>query len=184
MFASNNPLDQVKVAAPCPANWDEMVGSEQVRFCSQCSLNVYNLSGMSKQEAESLIANTEGRLCVRFYRRADGTILTDNCPVGLRAIRRRLSRIKTAIISAVLSFFAGLGIYAGLSDRDGDPFEDSTETGVMAVSKPESIPPPPPRLPRTTMGETALPEAEVGDLAVRPARVKRDPSKLRRNISR
>lgn len=118
MVRFNNPLDDVKVAAPCPANWDEMIGCEQVRFCSQCSLNVYNLSGMSKKEAESIIARTEGRLCVRFYRRADGTILTNNCPVGLRAIRRRLSRITTAIISAVLSFFAGLGIYAGWSQNE------------------------------------------------------------------
>jgi hypothetical protein len=183
MFASNNPLDQVKVAAPCPANWEEMVGNEQVRFCSQCSLNVYNLSGMSKQAAESLIANTEGRLCVRFYRRADGTILTDNCPVGLRALRRRLSRIKTAVISTALTFFAGLGIYAGLSESDSDPLEDLAETGVMAVSKPESIPPPP-RPSQAIMGEMSLPVTVVGDLAVRPAKVKRYPSKLRRNISR
>src|ERR1044072_7537220 len=95
MISHHNPLDNVKVAAPCPANWEEMIGSEEVRFCRHCSLNVYNLSGMSKQEAESLIASTEGRLCVRFYRRADGTILTDNCPVGLRAIRRRQSGGRT-----------------------------------------------------------------------------------------
>src|ERR1044072_9588384 len=109
MMSHHNPPDNVKISAPYPANWEEMIGSEQVRFCRHCSLNVYNLSGMSKQEAEALIASTEGRLCVRFYRRSDGTILTDNCPVGLRALRRRRSRIKTAIISAALSFLAGLG---------------------------------------------------------------------------
>jgi hypothetical protein len=182
MFASNNPLDRVKVAAPCPANWEEMAGSEQVRFCSQCSLNVYNLSGMSKREAESLIANTEGRLCVRFYRRADGTILTDNCPVGLRALRRRLSRIKTAIISTALTFFAGLGIYAGLSDID--PFDDSTEMGDIAVSESEFIPPSPPRPSRTILGAVEPTELVAGELAVRPAKIKRHSSKLRRHISR
>jgi hypothetical protein len=35
-------------------------------------------------EAERLVVEKEGRLCVRFHRRADGTVLTRDCPVGLR----------------------------------------------------------------------------------------------------
>ena len=80
------PLENVRVAAPCSADWEQMRGDERARFCGQCQLNVYNLSGMTRQEAERLIASREGRLCVRFYRRADGTILTKNCPVGLAAL--------------------------------------------------------------------------------------------------
>ncbi|HET6647853.1 MAG TPA: hypothetical protein VFH01_11050, partial [Pyrinomonadaceae bacterium] len=91
MSRFNSPLDRVRVASPCKADWAQMIGTDRVRFCGQCNLNVYNLSSMTKTEAESLIAGTEGRLCVRFYRRADGSILTQDCPVGLRAIRRRLS---------------------------------------------------------------------------------------------
>src|SRR5437667_4265842 len=64
---------------------------------------------MSKFEAESLIARTEGRLCVRFYRRKDGSILTDNCPAGLRALKRRAFRIKRAVAASVLGFLAGIG---------------------------------------------------------------------------
>ena len=108
-----SPLDHVTVAAPCTASWDGMIGSERVRFCGQCELNVYNLSGMTKREAEKLISQREKRLCVRFYRRADGTILTKNCPVGLRALKRRVSRIATAAASAVVSFFAGIFSVAG-----------------------------------------------------------------------
>lgn len=130
MSMHTNPLDYVKVAAPCSADWERMTGTEQVRFCDQCKLHVYNLSGMKKREAESLISNTEGRLCVRFYRRADGTILTDNCPVGLRALKRRLSRIATATVSAVFSFLAGVGSYAALYDDNSHrPFQG--EVGVM-----------------------------------------------------
>jgi hypothetical protein len=110
MAMFDSPLDHVRVAAPCPADWDSMVGDERVRFCRQCELNVYNLSGMSRREAETLVTNAEGRLCVRFYRRADGSILTRNCPVGLRAIRRRVSRVANALASAALGFFAGLGL--------------------------------------------------------------------------
>src|SRR2546426_8112538 len=115
MARFNSPLERVRIAAPCRADWDQMFGTDRVRFCSQCNLNVYNLSSMRKAEAESFIARNEGRLCVRFYRRSDGSILTNNCPVGLRAIRRRISYFGKAVASAVLSFFAGLGVYEGLS---------------------------------------------------------------------
>ena len=108
----SNPLDHVRIAAPCSADWEQMIGNDRVRFCGQCELNVYNLSELSRREAEFLISNSEGRLCARFYRRADGSILTKNCPVGLKAIRRRLSRATQAISTALISFFAGLGVYA------------------------------------------------------------------------
>ena len=88
-----NPLKRVRIASPCEANWDQMFSfaDDRVRFCSQCNMNVYNLSEMTRSEAEALINHTEGRLCVRFYRRADGTILTRDCPVGLKAIKRRVA---------------------------------------------------------------------------------------------
>jgi len=96
-------LDNIRVASPCPASWEKMTGDDRVRFCQECKLNVYNLSEMTRLEGERLIANREGRLCVRFYRRADGTILTRDCPKGLRARVRRLSRIAGAALSAILS---------------------------------------------------------------------------------
>jgi hypothetical protein len=83
-------LTQIRVASPCNAAWDQMDGDERSRFCRACSKHVYNLSEMSRTEAEALVREKEGRLCVRFYRRRDGTVLTDNCPVGLRAMRRAL----------------------------------------------------------------------------------------------
>jgi len=87
-----------------------MIGSERMRFCGACNLNVYNLSGMTRFEAESLIARNEGRLCVRFYRRFDGSIITKDCPVGLRAIQRRVSYLAKAIIAATLTFMASVGL--------------------------------------------------------------------------
>jgi hypothetical protein len=115
-----NPLEQVRVAAPCPAVWEKMVGDERVRYCDSCSLHVYNLSGMTRREAEALVTSSESRLCVRFYRRADGTILTRNCPVGLGALKRRAARAATATMTAVLGFFAGLGLNFGV-DRALSP---------------------------------------------------------------
>src|SRR5688572_16070492 len=117
-------LDKLHVAAPCKAEWDDMFGNDRVRFCSQCQKNVYHLSNMSRADAEALIANREGGLCVRFYRRADGTVITSNCPVGLRLIKRRLSRAATAVISTALSFIAGVAVYAGFGNNI-DPSEVS-----------------------------------------------------------
>ncbi|HLM02755.1 MAG TPA: hypothetical protein VK400_17010 [Pyrinomonadaceae bacterium] len=103
-----NPLDNMRVASPCAANWDEMLGDERRRFCSACSLNVYNLSGMTRDEAENLLLASEGRVCVRFYRRRDGTILTKDCPVGWQAVKRRMSRAATAFVSLCAGIFAGI----------------------------------------------------------------------------
>ena len=128
MARFKHPLNHVEVAAPCKADWDQMIGSEQMRFCGQCSLNVYNLSGMTRDEAESLIARNEGRLCVRFYRRTDGSIITRDCPVGLRAIRDRVSYWTKAIIAAALTFLATVGFYRLSEIR---PFAPQVTMGVM-----------------------------------------------------
>jgi hypothetical protein len=108
-----SPLDHLRIATPCSADWDQMHSfeDERVRFCSQCNLNVYNLSGMRRQEAEALITKTEGRLCVRFYRRADRSVLTRNCPVGLKAVIRRVAWVARVVLGMILSFVSGLGLY-------------------------------------------------------------------------
>lgn len=137
MARFNCTLDNVRVAAPCNVEWDSMFGNERMRFCSQCKLNVYNLSEMTKNEAEQLISRSEGRLCIRYYKRMDGSILTRNCPIGLQAIKRRVKRVASAIGTAVVTFIAGLGIY-GLTDRR--PFSSHYETGEMVIGEPsESI---------------------------------------------
>jgi hypothetical protein len=132
MARFRNPLSHVQVAAPCKADWDQMIGSEQMRFCGQCNLNVYNLSGMTRAEAESIIARNDGRLCVRFYRRADGSIITRDCPVGLRAIRERVSYWTKAIVAAALTFLATVGFYRLAEIR---PFEPPMTMG--SISSPE-----------------------------------------------
>src|SRR5215467_11000657 len=116
------PLGQVRVAAPCDAEWKWMCGDDRVRFCGQCSQNVFNLSAMTTKEAEDLIRRADGRLCVRYYRRGDGTILTRNCPVGLQAIRERLTSTRTQVVAACLSLLGYLGFLGAykLIDRELD----------------------------------------------------------------
>ena len=100
---SSDRLDHLRIASPCPVGWEQMTSDERVRFCEQCSLRVYNISAMTRTEAEALIANTEGRICARLYRRFDGTIITKDCPVGLRAIRRRVAKVAGAVFAAITS---------------------------------------------------------------------------------
>ncbi len=152
-----SPLAHVRVAAPCSASWEGMSGNETVRMCAQCNLNVYNLSGMTKRQAEALITNTEGRLCVRYFRRADGTILTNNCPVGLRALKRRVSRMTTALLTSVLGFFAGVGInFAFFSPRENVAPPVERTMGTIAIEK--HAPP--------LMGNVNI-ESEMGKFEVR-----------------
>lgn len=85
-----------------------MTGDDRVRHCDLCSLHVYNIAEMSRTDAEALIANTEGRICARVFRRADGTIITRDCPVGLRAIRRRVARTTAAVFATIAGICASV----------------------------------------------------------------------------
>lgn len=105
-------LDNISIASPCSTSWDEMTGDNAVRFCGECRMNVYNLSGMSRQEVEELVKSHEGRLCVRFYRREDGTILTQDCPVGLKILHRRRTKIRRGGIAAAITLVTALGIFS------------------------------------------------------------------------
>lgn len=96
MSTTLNILDDIRVASPCPADWTRMTGDDRMRHCSECRLNVYNISEMTREEAVRLVFETEGRVCVRFYRRPDGTVITNDCLRGLVAIRARLNRWKAA----------------------------------------------------------------------------------------
>ncbi len=159
-------LRNVKVASPCSADWDRMIGDERARFCGQCELNVYNLSAMSTLEAESLIARTEGRLCIRYYRRKDGSIITQDCPVGLRKLKQHAARIKRAAASLVLGFLAGLGFH-GAADRLGGFFLDST--GRLGMHTMGTIAAPTPHEPRVVVGQLIAP------VKVCPVTAKRKP---------
>ncbi|HXT61460.1 MAG TPA: carboxypeptidase-like regulatory domain-containing protein [Pyrinomonadaceae bacterium] len=96
-------LNQIRVASPCSVGWESMAGNDRVRFCSLCQLNVYNFAELTRKEAEQLVHTTEGRICGRLYRRSDGTVITRDCPVGLRALRRKVARVAGAAFATIIS---------------------------------------------------------------------------------
>ncbi|HEV7680994.1 MAG TPA: ankyrin repeat domain-containing protein [Pyrinomonadaceae bacterium] len=100
---AKNFLNNLTIPSPCPADWDSMIGNDQVRFCKHCSLDVHNLSQMTRAKAERLVAQSNGRLCVRYHRSSTGQPLT--LPMGqkLHRISRRVSRIAAGAFTATLS---------------------------------------------------------------------------------
>src|SRR5262249_17689587 len=68
------------------------------------------------------------RLCIRFYRRADGTILTQNCPRGLSVLIRRISRIAAAVLTAAMS--AGSSISHAATKKSASAQESQAAAGV------------------------------------------------------
>ncbi len=143
------PLEQIQVASPCPADWAKMTGTEQVRFCLGCRKNVYNLSAMTHAEAQALVTQMEGRLCVRFYHRADGTMLTRDCPVGLRAMRVKLAKKWSYAVAMLLSCGTGLLRWNGAAQAV-TPVKSGAAT-VKPGAKPRTT------RPRHTMGKPAVP---------------------------
>jgi hypothetical protein len=94
---------EIRVASPCSANWNRMPGTDRVRYCPECKLNVYNFSEMSEAEIQAIVAAPTGRLCARFYQRPDGTMLTKNWPAGFRGALLRATRFASATLTAFLA---------------------------------------------------------------------------------
>ncbi|MGE4132227.1 MAG: hypothetical protein AB7F86_11355 [Bdellovibrionales bacterium] len=88
-------LNQIRIATPCHELWSRMKGDDRVRFCGACKMNVYNVSGLNKEEVDELLFRlTKGeRVCMRLARRADGTIITRDCPVGIKLAQRMKMRV-------------------------------------------------------------------------------------------
>lgn len=182
-------LDRLEIAAPCHMRWDDMKGDDRVRYCDACSLHVHNISGMTRAEAEAFLARSlpfsdggqasSPRVCGRFFRRADGTILTADCPIGLRerlaaaafASRARLRRI---VALGALALTATLA-WATRSSR-ADVAQLQPFAALLAWLEPSAAPaprgvlmgdmagslavPPPPAAPSTTPSTTpAAPSA-------------------------
>ena len=153
------PLHTLQVASPCHADWDQMQGDDQARFCGTCRKNVYNLSEMTEAESQALVNRLEGRLCVRFYTRPDGTLLTQDCPVGLRAVRWKLARKLSYAAALLLSCASGL--LRGLSPAQAVPV-GKKHTVTPHATKPHT------GGPRHTMGKPLPPPPTMGMVSTPP----------------
>jgi hypothetical protein len=127
------PLANVRVASPCKERWADMVGDERVRVCNGCERPVFNLSEMTRAEAEAVLAARGIKPCVRFYRRADGTVMTADCSTGARRSRR---------LAVVAAGTAMLSSPAAMAEPPATPAASDTPVDLAAdpAADPAAVP--------------------------------------------
>ena len=158
MSGTETPLPRIDVESPCTQSWDAMTGDDKRRFCGECRLHVHNLSAMTSDEARELVEGADGRLCVRFFRRPDGTVLTQDCVPVRKRLQRRLRRLRVAA-AALMGFLYPLGL-AGC----GAPGPENSTQPVLpdpgASPGPEGVEIEP-TIGEAIMGDIAFPEEEL-----------------------
>lgn len=98
-------LEDITIPTKCKADWGKMVGNSTERHCSKCDKVVYNLSAMTREEAEAFWRASAGKdTCVRLYRRPDGTIVHARCEQP----RNRVAAL--ALGAAALTGVAAIGV--------------------------------------------------------------------------
>jgi hypothetical protein len=111
------PLESIQIATPCHAGWDKMRGDDRIRHCQSCAKNVYNLSAMTREQAQRLITEKEGNLCVQLHRRTDGTVITSDCTVGISAVKKSARWFRTALGAALAAIFSVFGAQSSWASR-------------------------------------------------------------------
>lgn len=169
----SDALDRVRIAAPCSADWAAMTpspASPHARRCAECRQEVFDVSDMTRAEALALLSEHAGARppCLRLYQRADGTVLTADCPVGLAARVRRRVAGAWARVAALLGLSIGTLGSSGCFTM-GAPLPEPPPPGGVA-------PAPPPVMRRAPRDLTAnlhelVPERELLTPARRPPRL-------------
>ena len=126
-------LPNIRMANPCPADWNAMRGDDRVRACATCNKNVYNLSAMTRADAEALIVAKHGDLCAQYWQRADGTILLSDCTVQLTRRRRTLAAV------AAMTALAGTVLAVRASDAPAKPEPRNVHVQLRRVPAVPSI---------------------------------------------
>ncbi|MBI4748614.1 MAG: ankyrin repeat domain-containing protein [Acidobacteria bacterium] len=109
-------IDHVQVKSPCTEDWNEMVGNDEVRFCSHCSKHVHNLSAMTRHEAEKLVLESNGNLCIRYLRRPeDQQIVTLPDWMDRPALRRLVLPVAAGVMAVALNTAPSMAQKAGSS---------------------------------------------------------------------
>jgi Carboxypeptidase regulatory-like domain len=99
-------LDRVYLKKPCSTEWDVMEGNDQIRFCQECAKQVYDLSTLTRKQAEDLLAKAGGELCAKFNRDDRGRIITADWVDRPVVFRMRLPGFTSAVVTALV----GIGV--------------------------------------------------------------------------
>lgn len=106
MAKKMSKLDSIQIPKPCSVEWEQMIGDNEIRFCNECNKSVYNLSAMTRRQAEAIIEVSRGKLCARIARQEDGTTIVAEdfiLPAAKLHHIKRASPIASAVISAMMA---------------------------------------------------------------------------------
>ncbi len=163
-------LDRIEIPLPCHVPWANMTGDDRVRFCGDCRQKVYNVASFTRAEATRLLNDSSGRVCLRIFRRPDGTVITDDCRARLRAARKRglLIFAGTLVVvfwAQICAQFVGLVGLRRVLISGGTQGEAPMTMPMAGAVAPMPAPPPPvemgkppaPPVPAVLIGEAAAP---------------------------
>ena len=129
--ASDAPrsLPIYRVKTPCEEPWEAMaeVGDDR-RFCGLCAKDVHDLTHLSQEEMHRWIEDWRAErgmdaVCVRFYKRADGTLVEADCQPWRERVARHAKRAalwsSARLAAAAATFLALLGLSSKFDVFDG-----------------------------------------------------------------
>src|SRR5215510_11923925 len=96
-------LDRAEIVSPCTADWNSMKGTAEVRFCSECRKYVYNISEMTRREAEALLSTRGNQMCARLIRDIEGQTITVESLPPIRLMSWKPGPVANAVVSALIS---------------------------------------------------------------------------------
>lgn len=118
-----------------------MDGDDRVRVCGACKHNVYDTSKLTTKEIVDLMAR-DSKACLKIYRRADGTLLTEDCQFGLRTLRRgarRVSKIAASLWALALSF-TSVSAQPGTIKPENTPKQKASDKKAKTKAKKSQTP--------------------------------------------
>jgi hypothetical protein len=104
-MSSEDFANRFQITSPCQEDWDSMIGSNQIRFCTHCQSSVHDFSTMTRKQIKKLIASSNGRLCVRYSSVNPRPRIT---PPVIVKIGRRTAKIAAGAFSATLSLSSAM----------------------------------------------------------------------------
>jgi len=96
-------IDQIGTRTPCNADWDSMIGNDQVRFCEHCAKSVHDLSSMTRARAENLVIESNGALCITYRLRSDGRPEIANRAQPIYNLTRKISKLAASAFAVALT---------------------------------------------------------------------------------
>jgi len=160
-------LRRLRIASPCDERWEEMDGDERTRHCSSCDKDVYDLSAMTAEAAESLLEQHGTSLCARFYRRADGTVMTSDCGSVAGPRRARAGAIGAGVAAAAGVVAIAVASMTPPAEPGHGPASSKAVASPAAIAN-TVCPPSPDLVPEPLMGGVIMGENVTNRLTELP----------------